>query len=181
MIIGTIESGFRLHVNGKPGLTHPLRGPGANAVRFRADIGTMKPEYVGRRILTKPCGTWAIEPRFRLWAWSTERKATRAHIRHFIGAALQDKAWAATMPANWNASKMSCDHLDEIRLYSVRQLARKALEYARHRAFMPGAYAGYPGDRPARDLWEALRNGTPARYYDSVAREYVERIGGAAL
>ncbi len=184
MIVGTIErtdkGAIVLHC--KPGLRHPLRGPGANAAKFRGDIGPLKPEYVGRRIVAMPGFRWTLEPRFRLYAWTPERKACRAQIRHFVAVAAERKAWALAVTPEWRkgASVMSLEGLREAETYSVRQLARQALEYGRLRAFMRGAYEGWPGDKPAHDLWQALANGTPARFYDSAAGEYVERVGGAA-
>ena len=93
----------------------------------------------------------------RLYSWSPERRASAAHIRHFIAQAVERKAWAATKPAVWrDASQMSQEMLAEVRASSIKQIARKAMEYARYRAFMPGAYSGWPGDKPAHDLWQSL-------------------------
>lgn len=96
-----------------------------------------------------------------LYSWRPDRKATREHIHHFVTKAVERKQWAATMPANpddWPASEVSRDMLRNYRSKTVKQLARDSLDYARLRAFMRGAYDGYPGDRPARDLWEKLAN-----------------------
>jgi hypothetical protein len=70
----------------------------------------------------------------------------------------------------------------EYKSQTVKSLARRAMNYTRYRAFMPRAYSGWPGDKPANDLWRALADGTiPARFYDYTIGEYVERIGGAAI
>lgn len=162
-VIGKIERGTRESiVLSTGGLSFPLRGPGATAQRFRADIGSLKPEYVGARIVAQArTGKWQIEGRFRLWAWAPDRRATRAHIRYFIAEALKAKCNAAAFSDSWWAGR--CLQYDwaardtvELLTQSVRQIARAKLEYARHRAFMPGAYANWPGDKPAFDSWQAL-------------------------
>ncbi|MEO5867234.1 MAG: hypothetical protein ABIS14_12750 [Sphingomonas sp.] len=64
MIVGTIERSERgsivLHVAGKPGLRHPLRGPGANANRFRADVGKISDAMIGRKIVVDAEGHWRL-------------------------------------------------------------------------------------------------------------------------
>ncbi|MEG3175809.1 hypothetical protein U1872_06175 [Sphingomonas sp. RB3P16] len=184
MIIGTIERNARgsivLQVRGKDGLCHPLRGPGANALRFRADIGPMKPEYVGRRVITRPCGKWMVEPLFHLWAYAPERRATRAHLRHFIADAVERKAAAKGIVVPPDSRSPWDTGTIDAQTFSVHQLARRALEYARFRAFMRGTYSDWPADKPARDFWQALALGQPARFYDPRAGEFVERVGGKA-
>ncbi|WP_242136970.1 hypothetical protein [Sphingomonas sp. TREG-RG-20F-R18-01] len=117
-----------------------------------------------------------------LWSLTPERRATAAHIRHFIADAIERKECAQNLPAKWwkGASKMSQDMMTERLQKSVKQLARESLDYSRYRAFMRGAYAGWPGDKPAHDLWQGLSDGTPVRFYSSKAGEYLERVGGAA-
>lgn len=94
----------------------------------------------------------------RLYSWHPERRATRSHIRYFIRQALERKKWAATMPEEWKiASQMSQDMLAEYRALSVKELARKSMEYARLRAFMMDG--GRFINRPERTLWDTLADG----------------------
>lgn len=98
-----------------------------------------------------------------LYSWRDDRKAGRKTIRHFIAEAVDRKAWAATMPDDWQASEMSRQMLAEVRGSTIHQLARKAMEYARHRAFLrsggEGSHSpnGWPIDKLAADLWASLR------------------------
>lgn len=114
---------------------------------------------------------------------AANRRATRAHIRHFVADAVARKRWAERVSPTWlaKASTVSRDMVEEYKSQSVKRLASQAMRYTRCRAFMPGAYSGWPGDKPANDLWRALADGTPARFYDYTVGAYVERIDGAAI
>jgi hypothetical protein len=96
------------------------------------------------------------EPFRRPFSWTPERKASRECIRWAVRYALKDK---------WHAF----DHIDESRAcdllktewerdrrLSLLKIARTHLNYLRMRAFMGGAYEGWPGDRPATDKWNRL-------------------------
>lgn len=108
----------------------------------------------------------------RLYSWRADRRASRACIRHFIARAIEQKAWADGLPADWGShvSDMSRQMAEGYRRDSVRTMARHSLEYARLRAFMAGAYGG-PGDRPAAELWQTLHGpaAQPVWYYSSAA------------
>jgi hypothetical protein len=110
-----------------------------------------------------------------------DKRATAAHIRHFVADAAAKKSWARSVPPQWRsgASTVSVNMLDGFLRDSVLQIARRSLSYARHRAFMSGAYSNWPGDKPAYDLWQSLCLRTPARFYCWQSGEYRERIGGA--
>ncbi|AFU87890.1 hypothetical protein CcrColossus_gp020 [Caulobacter phage CcrColossus] len=107
------------------------------------------------------------------------RRPSLACIRHFVREAAKAKADAAARLADqkWmrDASDMAQSWTRDTASRSIHAIARKALEYARMRAFLTvsperaGSYApaGWPIDRPARDQWQAL-NPPPARDYDSL-------------
>lgn len=91
-------------------------------------------------------------------------RASREAIRHHVRTAALIQARARAKVADPEAMARECgmnaiDHTRDASL-SLHQLARKSLEYARMRASMGGAYAGYPGDRPAREKFDALQAGT---------------------
>ena len=92
------------------------------------------------------------------------KRAGVATIRHFVRAAALRRARAQAALAA--ADPRSCDYLlqreQEDAAKSLHVLARQGLEYARYRAAMPGAYPGFPGDRPAHQTWARLQAGGPA-------------------
>ena len=100
----------------------------------------------------------------RLYSWRADRKASRECIRYFIRLAMRDKIWALQCTPEWDdrASDMSRDMRDKYRSQSLHAMARGSLEYCRLRAFMKGAYPGWPGDRPAWLRWTKLNPGVTA-------------------
>lgn len=100
------------------------------------------------------------EPDFyRLYAWATGRKASRACIGHHVARAAEDFRRARDPEIVRQGGEMQSEmqiRYARQRRQSVHQIARGSLEYARLRAYMPGAYSGYPGDRPMHDEWFGL-------------------------
>lgn len=92
------------------------------------------------------------------YSWKPEHKASRECLRWAIQKALADKAFARGVTAEWraNACGVSVDGVDRDLRESVLKLARRHVNYLRLRAFMRGAYSGYPDDRPATDQWNEL-------------------------
>jgi hypothetical protein len=92
----------------------------------------------------------------RPYSWKEERRASRECIRWAIRRALVDKIHALKGESRTDACDLIIRAWERDRRASLLSIARGKLNYLRLRAFMPGAYSGYPGDRPATDRWNKL-------------------------
>lgn len=107
-----------------------------------------------------------------LYSWRHDRRATRGHIREAVHYALCEKraVAVAVVAPNEVPGSVAQQWRERVQRCSIKQLARRHLEYWRYRAHMglegssQGSHcpAGWPLDRPAYLRW---RSGTLLETY----------------